>query len=73
MISVMVGHFDCKHRCLSEKNIPIAFILPSRWQDGVESVVIETPLIAVYGHGLLFYETRQSWNKIIRPPLPVRD
>ena len=34
LISIMVSHFDCKHSCLVEKNVPIAFILPSRWQDG---------------------------------------
>ena len=38
MISIMVGHFDYKHRCLVEKNVPIVFILPSRWQDGAESL-----------------------------------
>ena len=37
----MVGHFDYKHRCLVEKNVPIAFILPSRWQYGAESLGIE--------------------------------
>ena len=43
VISVMVGHFDCKHSCLVEKNVPIAFILPSsRWQDGAKSLGIET-------------------------------
>ena len=48
MISVMVGHFDCKHSCIVEKNVPIAFILPSRWQDGAESLVIERPPQAVF-------------------------
>ena len=37
----MVSHFDYKHRCLLEKNVPIALILPSRWQDGPESLGIE--------------------------------
>ena len=41
MISIMVGHFDYKHRCLVEKNVPIALILPSRWQDGAESLGME--------------------------------
>ena len=31
VISIMVGHFDYKHRCLVEKNVPIVLILPSRW------------------------------------------
>ena len=38
----MVVHFDCKHRCHIETNALIAFILPSRWQDGAESLGIET-------------------------------
>ena len=38
----MVGHFDCKHSCLVEKKAPIVFILPSSWQDGAESLGIET-------------------------------
>ena len=29
------------HRCFVEKNVPIAFILPSRWQDSAESLGIE--------------------------------
>ena len=37
----MANHFG-NHRCLVEKNVPIAFILPSRWQDGAESLWIET-------------------------------
>ena len=42
VISIKVGHFDCKHSCLVEKNVPIASILPSRWQDGAESLGIAT-------------------------------
>ena len=34
----MVGHFDCEHRCIIEKNVPIAFMLPSRWRDGAEGL-----------------------------------
>ena len=30
------------HRCLIKKNSPIALILPSRWQDGAESLGMET-------------------------------
>ena len=41
VISIMVCHFDYKHMCLIEKNVPIALILPSRWQDGAESLGIE--------------------------------
>ena len=37
----MVSHFDYEHRCLVEKNDPIALILPSRWYDGAESPAIE--------------------------------
>ena len=38
MISIMVSHFDYEHRCLIEKNVSIALILPSRWQDGAETL-----------------------------------
>ena len=41
MISIMVSRFDYKHRCLIEKNVPIALILPSRWEDGAESLGTE--------------------------------
>ena len=37
----MANHYG-NHRCLVKKNVPIAFILPSRWQDGAESLGIET-------------------------------
>ena len=46
----MADH-DGNHRCLIEKNVPIALILPSRWQDGAESVGMETT--SVYDLGLL--------------------
>ena len=36
VISIMVSHFDYQHRCLT------ALILPSRWQDGAESLGMET-------------------------------
>ena len=38
VISIMFGHFDSKHRCHIEKNVPKAFISPSRWQFYAESV-----------------------------------
>ena len=34
----MADHYR-NHRCLVEKKVPIALILPSRWQDGAESLV----------------------------------
>ena len=37
----MADH-DGNHRCLVEKNDPIAFILPSRGLDGAESLGMET-------------------------------
>ena len=37
----MADH-DRNHRSLAEKNVPKVFILPSRWQDGAESLGIET-------------------------------
>ena len=36
-ISLMVGHFDYKHRCLVEMNVHIVFIVPRKWQNGAES------------------------------------
>ena len=38
----MDSHFLYKHTCLIEKNVPLALILPSRWQDGAENLGIET-------------------------------
>ena len=40
VISVMVSHFVCKHSCLVEKNVPIAFTLASRWWDGADSLAV---------------------------------
>ena len=37
----MTDH-DGNHRYLVEKNVPIELILPSRWQDGDESLGMET-------------------------------
>ena len=42
VILVLVGHFDCKHRCHVEKIVTIAFILSSRWQDGESSIRMES-------------------------------
>ena len=36
MFTVKMADHDGNHRCHIEKNVPIAFILPSRWQDGAE-------------------------------------
>ena len=44
----MVGHFGHKHTCLVEKNVPIALILPSRWQDGAESLGLESTSCICY-------------------------
>ena len=41
MFIVKMADHDGNHRCLVEKNVPIALILPSRWQDGAESLGIE--------------------------------
>ena len=35
VIYIICGHFKCKQSCFIEKNVPIEFILPSRWLDGV--------------------------------------
>ena len=42
VISIMVGHFDYKHKYLVEKNVPKVLIFPNRWQDGAESPGMET-------------------------------
>ena len=38
MFIVKMADHDGNHRCLVEKNVPIALILPSRWQYGAESL-----------------------------------
>ena len=42
MTSVFMADHDINYRCLVEKNVPIVFILSSRWQDGDESLGMET-------------------------------
>ena len=49
VISIMVGHFGCKHSYIVEKNVPIEFILPSRCQDGAECLGMETTSFLCYG------------------------
>ena len=39
---VKLADHDGNHRCLLEKNVPVAFILPSRWHDGAKSLGMET-------------------------------
>ena len=41
MFIVKMADHDGNHRCLVEKNVPIALILPSRWRDGAESLGME--------------------------------
>ena len=41
MFIVKMADHDENCRCLVEKNVPIALILPSRWQDGAESLGME--------------------------------
>ena len=39
---VKMADHDGNHRCLTEKNVPIVLILPSRWRRaGAESLGIE--------------------------------
>ena len=40
MFIVKMADHDGNHRCLVEKNVLIALILPSRWQDGADSLGI---------------------------------
>ena len=42
VIFVKMADHDGNHRCLVEKFVPIALILPRRWQDGAESIGMET-------------------------------
>ena len=57
-IDKMADH-DGNHRCLIEKNVPIAFILPNRWHDGAESLVMERPQ-AVYDSTFVNYNAKCS-------------
>ena len=41
MFKVKMANHDGNHRCIIENNVPKALILPSRWQDGAESLEIE--------------------------------
>ena len=41
MFIVKMDNHDGNHRCLEDKNVPIALVLPSRWWDGAESLGIE--------------------------------
>ena len=41
MFIVKMANHDGNHRCLVEKNVTMALIFPSRWQDGAESLGIE--------------------------------
>ena len=41
MFIVKMADHDGNHRCHVEKNVRISLILPSRWQDGAESLRIE--------------------------------
>ena len=41
MFIVKMANHDGNHRCIVEENVHIALILPSRWQYGAESLVIE--------------------------------
>ena len=41
MFIVKMADHNGNHRCLAEKNVPIAIILPSRWRNGAESLGIE--------------------------------
>ena len=41
-VYIKMADHDGIHRCLVKKNVPIALIFPSRWQDGAESLGMET-------------------------------
>ena len=54
----MVSHFDYKHRCLVEKNVPTALILPSRCWYGAES--LGWSALAVYDTYLEHFQTKNT-------------
>ena len=64
MISIIVGHFDCKHSCVLEKNVSIVLILPDRWQNGAVSLWIETtscPYLYTYPDGVFRFCDVNRW------------
>ena len=42
MFIVKMADHGGNHRCLIEKNVPTALILPNRWQNRAESLGMET-------------------------------
>ena len=63
----MADH-DGNHRCLVEKNVPIVFILPSRWQDGADSLGIETTSCLWFSEA---YLDGQDGGRVANPVLVV--
>ena len=53
MFIVKMADHDGNHRCLEEKNVPIALILSSRWRDGAESLGMESTS-CLYQNNVLF-------------------
>ena len=51
MFVVKMANYDGNHRYFVEKNVPIALILPSRWQDSAESLGIEHQLFMTERYG----------------------
>ena len=49
MFIVKMADHDENHRCLIEKNVTIASIFPSRWQNGAESLGMETTSCLLLG------------------------
>ena len=58
MFTVILADHYRNHRCIVEKNVPKAFILPSRCQDGAVSLGIKTTsclwhcIVKTYSHEL---------------------
>ena len=60
---VKMADHDGNHGCLIEKNVPIALILPSRWQDGAERLGIEhTSCLCHYIHHFEPQISISEWN-----------
>ena len=53
-----------RHKWLTiEKNVPIAFILSSRWRDGAESLGIETASCLCYNYWKLYFNQEIAQSK----------
>ena len=64
MFIVKMADNDGNHRCLVEKNVPIVLILSSRWQDGAESLGMDTTSCLYLSCKLLCLRNTKNCSKI---------